>query len=127
MPIPAILRTFLLVLSTTLLTSACTTIDQHKLPDQDFPTLRIIEHHVDGGKVIDACYKYVPLGWKLLGAVPEGCAEVDFEANTCTIWVRGDYPSKRVLEHERLHCKGYDHPGDDTINKAWLQYKESLL
>ena len=106
---------------------ACTTIDAHKAPDVDFPTLNIIEHHVGGDVVLQQCYKYVPLWLKLLGGIPEGCAEVYFDLNECHIWVRSDFPSPSVLEHERLHCKGYDHPGDDTINKAWLQYKESLL
>lgn len=107
--------------------SGCTTIDYNKHPDPDFPQLTTIEHHVDGGEVHRQCYKYVPMWMRLLGAVVEGCAVVDFEKNTCDLWVRGDYPDKRVYDHEIAHCRGYDHPNDDAINGAWRRYKQELL
>lgn len=115
------------LLITLLLVVGCTIINQHKMPEPDFPALKVVLHEVDGGVVFNACYKYVPLWAKLLGAVPEGCAEVNFEDNTCTVWVRSDYPDKRVREHELLHCKGYDHPGDDAISGAWIQHRNKLL
>jgi hypothetical protein len=105
----------------------CTTIDMQRTPPVDFPSLAVRIHAVDGGAVIRACYKYVALGWKLLGAIPEGCAEVDFEESTCTIYLRGDYPSKRVLDHELLHCRGYDHPGESSIRDAWEAHRKELL
>lgn len=106
--------------------AGCTTIDLGNPPPADFPTMRVTIHHVHGGEVFKACYRFVPLYQQLLGAIPEGCAYLDFAANTCTIWVRGDYPSKRVLEHELLHCKGYAH-GDDEFYRAWEEYRKELL
>jgi hypothetical protein len=29
-----------------------------------------------------------------------------------------------VVEHERMHCQGYDHPGEDTARRAWEAYKQ---
>ena len=117
----------LILLCLLALATGCTTIAKHNPPPADFPALRVVEHHVDGLAVIRACYKYVPVWARLLGAIPEGCAEVWFAEGECHIYVRGDYPDARVLEHERLHCRGYDHPGGDEIRAAWVRYKAALL
>lgn len=110
-----------------------TQIDQHTKPPRDWPALRVIEHHLMVGEVYDRCWQYVSPGMKvaavLLLAPPivHGCAEIDFRMGECHIYVRGDIPEPDVLEHERLHCQGYDHTrGDATLARAWRNYKDSV-
>lgn len=116
------------VFSALLFLSGCATyIDKHTAPPVDWPNLTVRVHHGDGGEIIQRCYRYLPLWLKLLGGLPLGCALVDFERNECTIFVRGDYPDRAVLEHEKMHCKGYDHGTDSVLADAWATYKKMLL
>jgi hypothetical protein len=67
----------------------------------------------------DHCARYVPVG-----QFAEGCVEFDFDAGRCDVWVSADFPpADYVVEHERLHCAGFDHIGDDNMKNVL----ESLL
>lgn len=53
------------------------------------------------------------------------CALVDFAREICWIYLATKDPA--ILEHERAHCRGYDHVGDRDRSKAALErYKKSL-
>jgi hypothetical protein len=52
-----------------------------------------------------------------------GCAMVDFNRRSCTVYLRFESPA--VLEHERLHCLGYDHPAEATLRNAWEAFKRA--
>src|SRR3990167_2186056 len=107
-----------------LLVGCATTIDNHTSPPLDWPKLTIVENYVPVGILYEKCYKYVPEWMKWLGAIVEGCAEMDFKANTCTIWVRDSgFADTNILTHERLHCQGYDHIGDSILKDEWRKYK----
>jgi hypothetical protein len=85
-----------------LLLAGCTTVD-HGYRDARFDSLVTVERHVSEREMRERCAKYTgPL------MSPMACAEWDFAAGTCTIWFSADFPpTPAVVEHERLHCKGY--------------------
>jgi hypothetical protein len=94
-------------------------IDTHRAPPADWPRLTVVEHHVPHNVMRDRCAPYV--GW---GGAPEACAEWHFARGECHLWFSADFPPKPyIVRHERLHCLGYDHPGDDTAARAWARWK----
>lgn len=93
--------------------AGCAMIGHEKV--EGWPALEIVEHHVAHNVMRDRCAKYVGPG-----AFPEACAEFDFAAALCDIWFSADFPpSQSIIEHERLHCRGYDHIGSSAM-KAML-------
>lgn len=107
-----------------LLVAGCTTIG-HQPPPADWPNLTIVEHQVGTWSMLKHCYQYVSLPMKLIGGIPFSCAEVNFPARRCDIWCTEDMNAE-TLEHERLHCAGYDHFGASTLADAWRDYKAGL-
>ena len=103
--------------------SACTTIDTHTPPPVDWPPVVIHEHAVKFGEFWDKCYPAVSWAWRLVGALPSACATVNFAQNRCDIWYPQDSITEDVREHEREHCRGYDHPGSESLHASWAAYK----
>lgn len=96
----------------------CATIDTHERVN-GWPNLKMTEHYVPHHVMRDKCVRYAPFGMS-----PEACAEIDFANATCDIYYSADFPPlKSFIEHERLHCDGFSHPGDTTLADAWLAYK----
>lgn len=102
--------------------ASCTTIDAHRAPPADWPKLKVVEHRVGAVEMLKRCYRYVSLPMKLAGSVPFACAEVDFVRRRCDIWAIED-AEEGVMEHERDHCDGRDHVGDDTLAQALRAYR----
>ena len=99
------------------LAAGCATIDHHE-PVAGWPELRIVEHYVPDAELRSRCAKYVPLG-----LFPESCAEFYFDRGECHVWYNADFrPQPYVMEHERLHCRGYDHAGDTTLRDVLARY-----
>ena len=97
------------------LVAGCSTIDHQRV--EGWPALEIIEHRVPHAEMRDRCSRYVGFGM-----APEACAEFDLAARKCHIWYSADFPPQRfIVQHERLHCAGYDHIGS-TGMKRLLQY-----
>jgi len=100
-----------------LLLTACTMVGHQKVAG--WPDLQTFEHYVPNDQMRDRCSKYVAFGMS-----PEACAEFSLAANRCDIWLSADFPpAKWVLEHERLHCKGYDHIGMDTMARLLARHR----
>jgi hypothetical protein len=96
---------------------ACSTIDSHE-KIAGWPELRIVEHFVPDAAMRTRCAKYVPFG-----LMPEACAEFYFDRGECHIWYSADFrPQPYVMEHERLHCEGFDHPGGSSLREALARY-----
>jgi hypothetical protein len=76
----------------------------------NFPKLDVTVNEINIFKLQYYCYGYVPLGYKLLGAISTGCAEINFSKNSCTVYVPTWAPDY-ILEHELEHCAGGDHNG----------------
>jgi hypothetical protein len=118
---------YLFLIMFSFLVGCATTIDNHTLPSADWPKVIVVENQVSVGVLYQQCWKYVPEWMKWLGAIVEGCAEIDFKKNVCTIWVRGDgFANEEILTHERKHCQGYDHIGDSILRDEWEDYKREL-
>lgn len=96
----------------------CATISDDPAP-ADFPKLTIYERYVSFEVMNDVCRKYV-------GAfsAPVACATLNFKARGCDIWLVQGAAPQFVIEHEREHCAGKDHPGESNIRDAWERYKK---
>ena len=101
--------------------SACTTIDRRH-PVAGWPELKVVEHYVDDGDMRRRCSRYVAFGM-----APNACAEFDFARGECHVWYSEEYPPlPGVIRHERLHCQGYEHPGEDTLARALARYRAKV-
>jgi hypothetical protein len=97
--------------------AGCTIVGHERVPD--WPQLTVREHYVAHHVMRDKCAKYVPFGMS-----PEACMEFDLHAGICDIWYSADFPPGRsVIEHERLHCRGYDHIGGNVLSRAVAAWK----
>jgi hypothetical protein len=106
----------LLFLGVSLL-QACTTIDMHE-PIEGWPELTVYEHYVPHHVMRDRCVKYT--AW---GSSPEACAEFNLAERRCDLWFSADFPPpKAFIQHERLHCKGYDHVGETNMRDYLARY-----
>ena len=91
------------------LTAGCSTMDHQRVAG--WPELEIIEHHVAHAEMRSRCARYAGFGMS-----PLACAEFDLAARECNIWFSADFPPQRfIVEHERLHCAGYDHAGSSGM------------
>lgn len=102
------MRTILLVL----LVSGCAgmPIDSHTPPPTNWPKLDIQEIRVSDGEVRRVC-----------GTFAQACALISFTQGWCRVILRFDAP-KSVIEHEYLHCRGFDHIGSDNLKNAFLKW-----
>ncbi|MCI3951584.1 MAG: hypothetical protein K0R53_1081 [Burkholderiales bacterium] len=99
-------------------TFGCTMIGHEKVAD--WPELQVREHHVAHHVMRDKCSKYVAFGMS-----PDACAEFNLHAGTCDIWYSADFPpGPSIIDHERLHCRGYDHIGGDVLRRAVAAWKK---
>jgi hypothetical protein len=98
------------------LAASCSVMMGHE-PVAGWPQLEVVEHHVPHAQMRDRCAKYVAFG-----SSPEACAEFDLANRKCHIWFSSDFPPQPfVVEHERMHCAGYDHAGSTSM-AAYLEY-----
>lgn len=97
--------------------AGCTLIGHEKVPD--WPNLKVREHYVAHHIMRDKCSKYVGFGMS-----PEACAEFNLNAGTCDIWYSSDFPpGPSVIDHERMHCRGYDHIGGGVLTRLLAQWR----
>jgi hypothetical protein len=84
-----------------------------------WPRLVVVEHYVPHAEMRSRCSRYVVR----FGARPLACAQFDFAAGRCDIWYSAELGRRPdLIEHERLHCAGYDHPGEQAMKRmlaAW--------
>lgn len=107
---------------TCFLTGCASMISSNPAP-QDWPKLSVSIYRVSTYEVVKRCSKYLTPSGRLMGlGRVGGCAEVNFSAVRCDIWVPHDVDPS-VLKHEMDHCLGKDHPGDSILKDAWLAHK----
>ena len=95
-----------------LMLAGCTVVGHQRT--EGWPQLKVTEHYVANATMRDKCAKYVAFG-----VSPLACAEFNLRAGTCDIWFSADFPPPHtVIEHERMHCQGYDHIGGSTMRNA---------
>lgn len=95
---------------------ACSAIGHEKV--EGWPELRIVEHYVPAEAMLGRCRKYVGFG-----SLPLACAEFNLAARRCDIWLSEGFAPRAVLEHERLHCRGYDHVGATNMRDLFARYQ----
>jgi hypothetical protein len=100
-----------------LMLQACTIVGHQQV--QGWPQLAVVEHYVPELQLRERCVKYVAFGMS-----PQACAEFDFAARRCDLWFSADFPpTQSMVEHERLHCQGYDHVGMSTMQDILARYR----
>jgi hypothetical protein len=98
---------------------ACTTVGHEKV--EGWPQLTVVEHYVPHHVMRDRCTKYTPWGMS-----PEACAEFNLVERRCDLWLSADFPPPQAfIQHERLHCAGYDHVGETNMRDFLAQYNAS--
>ena len=99
------------------LLSACTVVNEHKAPPPDWPKLEVTVTEGGFWETQERCDRN-PWVVTLIGPAL-GCAWVNFDEMRCRIylWVNS------VLEHELLHCQGYDHYGSSQLADYWEEWK----
>ena len=95
----------------------CTVMGHERV--EGWPHLEIVEHYVPHAEMRDRCARYAP--W---GTVVEACAEFDFIWRKCHLWFSADFPPQRfIVEHERRHCLGDQHIGDDSMARYLARWR----
>ena len=97
--------------------AACSVIGHEKVAG--WPAMQVVEHYVPNAEMRTRCARYVGFGMS-----PDACAEFDFVRKRCDLWFSADFPpSQAMVEHERLHCQGYDHLGMRTMAGILERYQ----
>jgi hypothetical protein len=96
--------------------AGCTSIAHEKV--EGWPKLRVTERYVPAEVMRERCGKYVGFGM-----MPLACAEFDLARGTCDIWLSEDFAPRKVIEHERKHCEGYDHAGASGLKEFLARYR----
>lgn len=110
---------FAAALSLALLAGCATTIDMSRPPPADWPKLEVKIARVTDAQARMLC----PRNNDIVISY-NACTIPAFAYGTCNIYLVTADPD--VLAHERMHCLGYDHPGESTLRDAWAAYKRSL-
>lgn len=97
-----------------MLAGCATIVDVNRAPPADWPALDVVVQRTTEEVVRKACSRTT-----LIAAY--GCTVVRLENNKCYIFLATDDPA--TLEHERLHCLGYDHVGDSFLRDMWARHK----
>jgi len=100
--------------------SGCTVVGHVKV--DDCPPMKVVEHHVSVGAMLEQCYTPLPLWMKAIGSFPFACASLRFQEQRCDIYVVANSDDV-FLEHERLHCACYDHVGSTGIKDAITRWR----
>lgn len=97
-----------------LLLSGCSVMDYSRAPPSDWPALTVTVERMAFGPLQAKC------GGNLFVQVL-ACPWVNFTARTCVIYTSTD--DEAVLDHERDHCRGYNHVGDSRVSDMWRHWK----
>ena len=88
---------------------------------EGWPELAIIEHRVPAPAMLERCRKYAGFG-----SVPLACAEFNLVLRRCDIWLSKSFALSALIEHERLHCRGYDHVGETNMRDFLTRYQAAI-
>lgn len=100
-----------------ILLAGCTVVGHERVAG--WPDLAVVEHHVTHAEMRSRCGIFAP-AWMNV----EACAIFYFDRGECHIVVSRDFPDESALEHEHLHCRGYDHIGEKTMAKMLADWRE---
>ena len=100
--------------------SACSTIDYARRVE-GWPELTTEVHRVTSAEVRDACSKYSAAFSSAMA-----CSEFLMAEKVCRVWLPNDLPGDTAFleDHERAHCRGFDHPGSDAMQRMLDEWKK---
>ena len=108
-----------------LLTGCGSMIDTHTGAPKDAPILTVDILYVSFAEIQRKCGKYMSAATRILNLGIVGArAELNFAQNRCVVWMPTGENDPSILEHELMHCRLLDHPGDSTLRDAWTAYKQ---
>jgi hypothetical protein len=99
----------------------CSTIDMHTPPPEHWP---VLEERIERGGFFEL-QERCKNPWPVLIVAVFACAIPDLVALICLIFALEDDDSH--LPHERLHCRGYDHPGGTSLREyyeRWMAWRK---
>jgi hypothetical protein len=100
--------------------TACSPMKEHKIEGLD--NLKIVEHRdLNCIQTAGHCFQSMTLFMKLIGAIPLGCATINFPEWQCDTWACSTF-GDGIWEHERVHCGGYDHYGE--VDRTFITWKK---
>ena len=86
-----------------------------------WPELAVVEHYLPHKLMLARCARWAN------GLAPLACAEFDFAAARCDIFYSAERrPSRELVQHERLHCQGYDHAGETAMREQLAQWNRKI-
>lgn len=91
-------------------------IDYSIAPPEDWPLKEIVVTQFDPGTTPPLCAQYA--------GHTRSCAVINFRTGVCYISLTTNEPE--VVEHERAHCRGFDHVGDLNRSRSkWEEWKKA--
>ena len=100
----------------------CASMIEHEKVE-GWPQLQIVENYVSTYELNNVCAPYAGFG-----SSPLACAQFYFAEGRCVLWFSAEFPPTRdLLEHERLHCRGYDHVGETTMRDFLAGYRTAAV
>ena len=96
--------------------ASCAVIDHQRV--EGWPELQIVENRVPAEEMVSRCQKYTGAA-----SLPLACAEFNLNARRCDIWLSESFAPRAIVEHERLHCAGYDHVGSTNMQRFLATYR----
>ena len=103
-------------LAALVLAGGCSVIGHERV--EGWPELEIVEHRVPADEMAERCRKYAGFG-----GLPLACAEFNLAARRCDIWLSKSFAPQSLVEHERLHCAGYDHVGSTNMQRYLAHHR----
>ncbi|HUQ24151.1 MAG TPA: hypothetical protein VM140_00675 [Burkholderiales bacterium] len=99
------------------LATGCSTTSDKRV--EGWPELAIVEHNVSDDEISARCSPYTRPGRRALA-----CAEYHFGESRCDIWYGSLWLLRPiVVAHERSHCRGYGHAGENRMEEALRSYR----
>ena len=92
-------------------------IDYAKGAPPDWPELFETLHRAETTADLEKHCGQLPAGYHA-----DSCAKMDFTYKTCEIY-RTAKADESSLEHERAHCRGFDHVGSNHLRDGWAKIK----
>ena len=100
--------------------SACAGIDYSKAPPVGWPELDIVVIAQNLKEVQVTCRNdFLPK------VQIRACAQANFSSGICRIFTSNP-DNIDLMEHEKAHCRGYDHPYESSIRDGFQSYQNMI-
>jgi hypothetical protein len=87
---------------------------------EGWPELAIVEHYVPQEEMRAQCAASAGSGTVL------ACSKFDFRDSRCDVWLNADsWLNRFLVGHERRHCQGYDHLGDNYMEAQLARHRRT--